>query len=229
MSKIWTNMIDKKYDVYVERDSSSTHSGTLKVELNGSVIFSTPVSISYGAAFGPDASDVADWSNRACEAVDAYEAKQSVSVEEIKNFSEEVEAVLPIITGEIKPRKVREILNELDVFLLISRAWKYKLVCSLSHYIFPNVINTIFAWGEDQCHYGIMLMDQLELPYVTGDDPKTLINQLLEKETSLKENEFYHRYSNLYSIMSKPIGLVKESIEDGSAAKKIIQSWNKWS
>lgn len=75
MSKVWIDQVDKKYDVYVAREDSK-YKGTLKIELNGQLLHSQEVDISYGARFGPDIQDVHDWQNICCAFVDKLEAEQ---------------------------------------------------------------------------------------------------------------------------------------------------------
>lgn len=67
--KVWECKLDGLYDCYVERESPYT--GTLKVSSqNGSELLHTTVRLSYGALFGPDASDVVQWMDMCVEAVD---------------------------------------------------------------------------------------------------------------------------------------------------------------
>lgn len=68
---VWKNRVDEKYDCYVERKDS--HNGVLKVDLNGENLLSKDVPISYGAAFGPDVSDVNDWSEQVIDFIDGLQ------------------------------------------------------------------------------------------------------------------------------------------------------------
>lgn len=72
--RVWTNQVDKKYDVYVERITGETHKGNLKIELNGEILHREPVVIMFGGPFGPDAQDVDDWCNKCIKFVDARES-----------------------------------------------------------------------------------------------------------------------------------------------------------
>jgi len=67
---IWTNVVDKKYQVQVTR--TEDRKGVLKVKLDGVVIGEEDVTISYGAQFGPDAADVNDWCDSAIKIVDKH-------------------------------------------------------------------------------------------------------------------------------------------------------------
>ena len=75
--EIWRNRIDNKYDVYVERVLGDAYKGILKVDLEGNNLFSKDVSISYGGPFGPDAGDVNQWADWACEFVDSLTSKDN--------------------------------------------------------------------------------------------------------------------------------------------------------
>ena len=72
MNKIWENQCDNRFDVSVDQDTYS--SGTLKVvdSTTGTEIHSEHVSVSYGAKYGPDVSDVSDWQDKGCAAIDTF-------------------------------------------------------------------------------------------------------------------------------------------------------------
>lgn len=75
MVVIWEDMVDKKYPVRVF-STTDRYAGTFEVldpADHSKVLFTKPVGVSYGAPFGPDAADVSDWQNAACEFVDKYE------------------------------------------------------------------------------------------------------------------------------------------------------------
>lgn len=67
---IWESNLDNRYDCKVTRNLEYT--GQLKVldtETN-LVLLDEEVRLSYGASFGPDASDVADWRDKIIAVVD---------------------------------------------------------------------------------------------------------------------------------------------------------------
>ncbi|MEW6635469.1 MAG: hypothetical protein AB1425_01495 [Actinomycetota bacterium] len=65
---VWRSKLDGKYDVYVERTDDYT--GVLKIAMGEEVLHSEEVALAYGALFGPDVDDVADWQERAVRVVD---------------------------------------------------------------------------------------------------------------------------------------------------------------
>jgi hypothetical protein len=69
MNKIWKSELDGIYDVYVE-SGDDAYKGVLVIVCGGKELLREPVSISYGAQFGPDASDVSIWENRCIEVID---------------------------------------------------------------------------------------------------------------------------------------------------------------
>lgn len=71
MSLIWSNQVDKHYDVSVTRDND-THSGRLVVRDGEVVLMDKATTISYGAPFGVDAGDESRWCTEAIEVVDEY-------------------------------------------------------------------------------------------------------------------------------------------------------------
>lgn len=75
--KIWANMVDSKYDVYVVR--KEPYKGILTVELKGTKILEETVTLAYDAKMGPDIDDVNLWCKKAVEIVDAHEANNKES------------------------------------------------------------------------------------------------------------------------------------------------------
>lgn len=65
--KIWESRLDDKYDVYVVEDEGGA---TVCLELEGVILAEEPTTLSYGAIFGPDVSDVQGWQNWAVDVVD---------------------------------------------------------------------------------------------------------------------------------------------------------------
>lgn len=76
LSPIWQAELDGYYDVRVLR-IAGLYQGILKVTdtRDGSVLLEETVAVSYGAVFGPDMADVADWQDRAVQAVDTRSAR----------------------------------------------------------------------------------------------------------------------------------------------------------
>jgi hypothetical protein len=70
---VWQSRLDDKYDVSVTQNDEDAYKGTLRVVENGDVLLEEPVGISYGAPFGPDVADVAEWQQRAAEFIDGRE------------------------------------------------------------------------------------------------------------------------------------------------------------
>lgn len=56
---IWESTLDNSYEVQVVR--LAPYVGKLTILKDGEEIFSQKVGLSYGAVFGPDVSDVAEW------------------------------------------------------------------------------------------------------------------------------------------------------------------------
>ena len=71
MTVIWEATLDQIYEVKVVRTGTST--GEFSVSQGGKVIHSEPVDLAYGAQFGPDVADVADWQEKALSIVDGQE------------------------------------------------------------------------------------------------------------------------------------------------------------
>jgi hypothetical protein len=67
-TKIWGNKLDNKYDVFVER--KGPYKGSLIIADDKKVLLTEDVSLSYGAKFGPDISDVCEWERRCIEFID---------------------------------------------------------------------------------------------------------------------------------------------------------------
>ena len=65
---VWRSKLDGKYDVYVERTGEYT--GVLVVTVGEEILHSEEVGLAYGALFGPDVDDVADWQETAVRVVD---------------------------------------------------------------------------------------------------------------------------------------------------------------
>jgi len=59
MDIIWHSRVDKKYDCRVVRVDK--YNGTLQVFDGEKEIFSKPVTLAYGAIFGPDIDDLSLW------------------------------------------------------------------------------------------------------------------------------------------------------------------------
>lgn len=65
---IWSDKLDGKYDITVERIAEGL--GKLRLSEGDTVIRETEVPLMYDAIFGPDHSDVMDWQNWAIDIVD---------------------------------------------------------------------------------------------------------------------------------------------------------------
>ncbi|HKU24530.1 MAG TPA: hypothetical protein VJQ54_03605 [Candidatus Sulfotelmatobacter sp.] len=65
---VWTSTLDGRYKVTVTR--TGDYHGELTISEGDQVLHREPVGLSYGAIFGPDVSDVADWQQIAVEFVD---------------------------------------------------------------------------------------------------------------------------------------------------------------
>lgn len=70
---VWQSLLDGRYDVRVTR-TDHPYRGTLTVQDTeaGETLLTEEVSLSYGAAFGPDVADVEAWADRAVRVVDAH-------------------------------------------------------------------------------------------------------------------------------------------------------------
>lgn len=70
---VWWSRLDRRYLVEVVRCPGTGDSATLRVfdhERADRALLSEPVSLAFGARFGPDVADVAAWQCRAIEVVD---------------------------------------------------------------------------------------------------------------------------------------------------------------
>jgi hypothetical protein len=67
---IWKSTLDEKYECVVER--TGVYQGRLTVTENNTSkhILDKDVSLSYGALFGPDAVDIAEWQLSIIDAID---------------------------------------------------------------------------------------------------------------------------------------------------------------
>jgi hypothetical protein len=61
---VWRAMLDCRFRVQVERRGPWQGQFSIADE-TGTVLLQEPVSLSYGAMFGPDGADVRDWQHRA--------------------------------------------------------------------------------------------------------------------------------------------------------------------
>lgn len=68
MDIIWESTMDSKYDVKVIGDGD--YKGKLQIYEGEKLLMEEPVGLAYGAIFGPDIDDVAQWQERAIEFVD---------------------------------------------------------------------------------------------------------------------------------------------------------------
>jgi len=64
---VWTSTLDGKYEVTVTR--ADNYHGELTIAEGDLVLHREAVGLSYGAIFGPDVADVADWQRIAVEFV----------------------------------------------------------------------------------------------------------------------------------------------------------------
>jgi hypothetical protein len=73
---IWTQTVDDgAFTAEVTRVDDDY--GTLRVSVTGGEqLLERPVSLAYGAPFGPDVDDVADWQDWTLEVIDAHLAKE---------------------------------------------------------------------------------------------------------------------------------------------------------
>ena len=73
-SDIWYGTVDNgQWECRVEGDPDERYRGRLKVNntTSGEVILDDQVTLAYGAMFGPDVADVAEWQERCITAIDA--------------------------------------------------------------------------------------------------------------------------------------------------------------
>ena len=69
---IWSQDLDGAWRCEVQRIDHSTGRLTVTSLARPEVILDEDVALSYGAEFGPDAGDVADWQERCVAAVDDF-------------------------------------------------------------------------------------------------------------------------------------------------------------
>ncbi len=69
--KVWEAKLDDLYECSVER--TDQYNGTLKIEQGNAVLFEQAVTLSFGAVFGPDVSDLAAWQETCIEFVDGLQ------------------------------------------------------------------------------------------------------------------------------------------------------------
>lgn len=65
---IWSSLLDRRYIITVSRTGSNR--GELTIADTDQLLHREPVSLSYGARFGPDIDDVAHWKQLAVAFVD---------------------------------------------------------------------------------------------------------------------------------------------------------------
>ncbi len=72
---VWWSRLDSKYQIEVQRTEDGKGATLVVFDHtdNDKVVFSEPTSLSYGAIFGPDVSDVEIWKERSCNVVDNLE------------------------------------------------------------------------------------------------------------------------------------------------------------
>ena len=69
---VWTSTLDGKYEVTVTHTRG--YHAELTISEDGQVLHREAVGLSYGAIFGPDVADVADWRRMAVEFVDGQKS-----------------------------------------------------------------------------------------------------------------------------------------------------------
>jgi hypothetical protein len=69
---VWTSTLDGRYEVTVTR--TDDYHGELTISEGNQVRHRESVGLSYGAIFGPDVTDVADWRRIAVEFVDGQKS-----------------------------------------------------------------------------------------------------------------------------------------------------------
>ena len=71
---VWAGLLDLRYKIEVVRKEEENYRGDFLIfdgQANDALIHEEEVGVSYGAAFGPDAMDVAQWQDRAATIVDS--------------------------------------------------------------------------------------------------------------------------------------------------------------
>ena len=76
MQTIWESQLDDRYDCRVTRINEAHGLLTVTDTENQKTLLSNEVTLSYGAAWGPDVDDVADWQERCVQAVDGLQDTQ---------------------------------------------------------------------------------------------------------------------------------------------------------
>ena len=69
---LWSGTLDNRYECTVEHKEQ--YKGQLRIFDNqtDSILLMEEVGVSYGAAFGADMGDIADWQNRCAEFIDSF-------------------------------------------------------------------------------------------------------------------------------------------------------------
>ena len=73
---IWWSRMDKRYQVEVQADATNKYAGIFCIfdhKNDDKLIYSQPVSVSYGAPFGADMADVSAWCETACQIIDSLD------------------------------------------------------------------------------------------------------------------------------------------------------------
>ena len=70
---VWSCILDKRYKIEVVRNETGAELIIYDSEIKDEVIYRQDVTLSYGALFGPDVSDVVDWQNIAMRMVDSQQ------------------------------------------------------------------------------------------------------------------------------------------------------------
>ena len=68
---VWVGTLDNRYTVTVIR--TRPYHGELSIREGDQILLREDVGLSYGALFGPDVSDVAEWQQRAVEFIDTLD------------------------------------------------------------------------------------------------------------------------------------------------------------
>jgi len=67
---VWAAVLDEKFVIEVQRRNQEAF--LCLFGLDGKCLHVEPTNLSFGAVFGPDVSDVADWQSRAQQVVDSW-------------------------------------------------------------------------------------------------------------------------------------------------------------
>ena len=70
METVWESTLDDIFECRVVRTGERTGQLTVKENVNGQMLLDTAVGLSYGAQFGPDIADIAEWQHQCVNAVD---------------------------------------------------------------------------------------------------------------------------------------------------------------